>query len=480
MTLQCFSQSSKLARFVLTGLLAIQGAIATIVVHEFIATTPDSGFTQQANAQANDKDLTEVYKKARQAVVLIETPEGSGSGAIIASNGLIVTNAHVVEGASRVRVTLHNGRRVVGEVVAAGNWNCVDLALVRIPKQPNLPIIELAPSDSTEIGLNVFAIGNPLGTRDTLTDGKVSNLDPRWQVYTNVRLSQGNSGGPLLNYKGQLVGVIKGGYGADRGDGLNIAVAAEQVQALMQSAKYELSPLLGRFLIPAPQGSNTLASKLLLNGAKSNGTLQKSDNVMCGDRSRADLYTFKGGADQPVMISMSSAQIGSYLLLLGPNGKKVSEGRSEERGGTAKILARLSEAGTYTLIANALRPEQLGAYELQATVPLLAEQGHFNDNSPQLRNGSPYSSYRFTGKANQTISIALDQFNFEPYLILRNADSKVVAEGKVHQSAISIKLPQDGSYTLTVSTANPSDRGRFSFSVHSLSTAQPGQVSQKR
>lgn len=487
MTLQS-SQSSKLVRFALTGLMATQVAIATAVIHEVVATTPGLGGRQQAKAQGRDKELPEIYKKASPAVVLIETPDGSGSGAIIDANGLIVTNAHVVEGFSRVRVTLRDGRKLMGEVVASGNSNCVDLALVRVANQSKLPTIKLAAANSTEIGMSVVTIGNPLDTTSTLTSGSVSNLKlPLGQVITDVRLNPGNSGGPLLDRQGQLVGVIQGGYRAEHGDGLNVAVSVEQVRALVQGIKQGISPVLGRYVVAAtppsnsPQSSSALATGLVLNGAKSSGTLQRHGNLVCKDKSRANLYTFKGDADQPVMISMTSNQIGSYLVLLGPNGEFV-DSQSVDRGDSATILTKLPQAGTYTVVANAQRPEQLGAYQLRVTTPLLAEQGRLTPNSPRLQDGSPYSSYSFMGKANQSIDVALYKFDFDPYLILMDADGKKIAEGKVDRhSTINTKLPRDGAYTLIVSTVKPSDRGQFSFSVQvSEGNTSPKQISQNQ
>jgi serine protease Do len=474
---------SQFVRFVSSGLLACQATLVTTTIHAFISTTPGWSHSQSAQAQGRDQDPTQIYKQASRAVVLIETEQGSGSGAIIAANGLIVTNAHVVEGAKTVQVTLRDGRRLPGEVISTGSSNCLDLALVKLSGETNLPMIPLAAQNSAEVGMQVLAIGNPLDTTFTLTDGIVSNLQPQFgRLLTNVRLNPGNSGGPLLNRQGQLVGIIKGGYHANTGDGINVAVTVEQVQALVQAAQQNLSPTVGKFLFPgSPRAASQLAQPLPLTGVEVTGRLQKDSNLMCQDQSRANLYTFQGQANHPFMLQMSSADIGSFMMVLDPNGRVVAKAGVEKPNQVASILENLPVTGTYTVIANSLKPEQLGRYSLRASQPLLVEAAALTDREPRLKDGSPYRSYRFTGKAGQVIALALHQFDFDPYLIILDANGKKVAGGKAErQGVIQVKLPHDGSYELMVSTARPNDRGQFSLSVHLPDGAnQPSQISQR-
>ncbi len=476
------SKASKLIRFALTGLMATQAAIATTIISEFALTTPGVDSTRAAMARNERLSGQDVYRKAAPAIVYIEaesaTERSSGSGVIVNANGLIVTNAHVVEGARKVTVELSDGRKFTAQPVSQGSSDCLDLAVLQI-QATKLPTVNFALASSVQKGEEVFAIGYPKGTKpSSITRGGVSNvLSEAGLIQTDATLNPGNSGGALLNDRGELLGINTGGR--RDASGMNYAITADQVQALLQASKQSLSPTLGQFVVPSMAQSSGNVSKLVLNGVKSNGTLQKSDNLACNG-SRADLYTFEGNAYQPVMISMSSSQMGSSLVLLGPNGQIVAKDQSEARDGAATVLTKLPVAGTYTVIANSQRPEQLGAYQLQATVPSLAERGYLDDSKPRLKDGSPYSSYRLTGKANQTIAVLLHQVDFEPYLILRDAEGKVVAEGKVRKAAVSIKLPKDGAYTLVVSTVNPSERGQFAFSVHPLPNAQSSQVSQQR
>ncbi|MGB3615060.1 MAG: HhoA/HhoB/HtrA family serine endopeptidase [Elainellaceae cyanobacterium] len=141
---------------------------------------------------------------------------GQGSGFIIDSNGLILTNAHVVDRADRVSVRLKDGRTFNGEVLGADE--VTDLAVVRIVGNSDLPVATLGDSDQVNVGDWAIAVGNPLGLDNTVTLGIVSTLnrsssavgipDKRLEfIQTDAAINPGNSGGPLLNDRGAVIGV---------------------------------------------------------------------------------------------------------------------------------------------------------------------------------------------------------------------------------------------------------------------------------
>lgn len=140
---------------------------------------------------------------------------GVGSGFVVSSDGLILTNAHVVEGADQVSVTLKDGRSLSGRVI--GTDPVTDVAVVKI-EATNLPTATFANSDQLEIGEWAIAIGNPLGLDNTVTTGIVSATDrsssqvgvPAERVnfiQTDAAINPGNSGGPLLNADGEVIGI---------------------------------------------------------------------------------------------------------------------------------------------------------------------------------------------------------------------------------------------------------------------------------
>ena len=145
----------------------------------------------------------------------VQTPKrtAAGSGVIISADGYIVTNNHVVDGADELTVTLYeNSKEYSARVI--GSDKTTDLALIKIDEK-NLPAIAIANSDNTKIGEWVLAVGNPLGLNNTVTAGIVSakarSMDNPGSVtsmiQTDAAINQGNSGGALVNTRGELIGI---------------------------------------------------------------------------------------------------------------------------------------------------------------------------------------------------------------------------------------------------------------------------------
>ncbi|MBS0016650.1 MAG: trypsin-like peptidase domain-containing protein [Arthrospira sp. SH-MAG29] len=163
---------------------------------------------------------------------------GQGSGFIVDSNGMILTNAHVVRGADKVTVTLRDGREFQGEVKGADEPS--DLAVVKINGN-NLPVAKLGNSAEVQVGDWAIAVGNPLGLDNTVTLGIVSTLNrPSSQVgipdkrlefiQTDAAINPGNSGGPLLNEQGEVIG-INTAIRAD-GQGIGFAIPIDTAKAI--------------------------------------------------------------------------------------------------------------------------------------------------------------------------------------------------------------------------------------------------------
>ncbi|MBU1027320.1 MAG: trypsin-like peptidase domain-containing protein [Candidatus Margulisbacteria bacterium] len=137
--------------------------------------------------------------------------KGAGSGFIIDNRGYILTNEHVVRGASEINVTLKDGRKL--SAVITGVDESLDLAMIKV-EAGDLPVLKLGNSDKIRPGEWVIAIGNPYGFSNTVTAGIISatgrtieNLSKQNLIQTDAPINPGNSGGPLLNLNGEVIGI---------------------------------------------------------------------------------------------------------------------------------------------------------------------------------------------------------------------------------------------------------------------------------
>src|SRR5881296_3006493 len=162
-----------------------------------------------------------------------------GSGVIVAADGTIMTNVHVIERASRVRVTLNDQREFDATLVGADAD--ADIAVLRVKAGGDLPHIPFGTSTDLMIGETVIAIGNPFGLSHTVTTGVVSavgrSLRDEERTYTDfiqtdASINPGNSGGPLLNIKGELVGINTAIYG--KAQGIGFAIPVDRARRVMK------------------------------------------------------------------------------------------------------------------------------------------------------------------------------------------------------------------------------------------------------
>lgn len=202
----------------------------------------------------------EVYKKAVPATVLVATDQNLGSGAVIGSTGEVLTNWHVVRDTRRLAVFFkpEQGADVRRDLAFAATVVKVDpatdLALLKLSNPPqSLAALTLGDPTAAQVGDNVHAIGHPEGEAWTYTTGIISQIRPdyRWQgedgslhqatvIQTQTALNPGNSGGPLLNDQGELIGINAFRKG---GEGLNFAVAADTIEAFLAKPSEPQPPL---------------------------------------------------------------------------------------------------------------------------------------------------------------------------------------------------------------------------------------------
>jgi S1-C subfamily serine protease len=207
---------------------------------------------------AEEQNNIAVYKRVLPSVVNITSTtlvfnffegvvpqHGQGSGFILDKAGHVLTNFHVVEGADRgIEVTLSNKRRYNAKVV--GTDHVHDLALLQI-EAPNLEPVTLADSSEISVGQKVYAIGNPFGLSGTMTRGIISsirtlpaargseNAPIEDAIQTDAAINPGNSGGPLLNSRGEVIGIntMIASNGADQSSGIGFAIPINTAKAVL-------------------------------------------------------------------------------------------------------------------------------------------------------------------------------------------------------------------------------------------------------
>lgn len=178
----------------------------------------------------------QVYQRALPAFVTINAGGSSGSGSVVRADGLVLTNEHVVRGARQgaVAVVNSNGNRYRGRVLATDVAN--DLALIQLETNDRFPVIPVAETSGIQVGQRVYAIGSPFGLSGTLTTGILSRIGRNGDLQTDANLNPGNSGGPLLNSQGQLIGVNKAILSPDgrSNSGIGFATSAPVAQRFIQ------------------------------------------------------------------------------------------------------------------------------------------------------------------------------------------------------------------------------------------------------
>ncbi len=208
--------------FLATGAAVIAVAAGTGGAAGYVTGRDDAAAEPAAEAAAPPpagvpSDLVGAAARALPGVVSVQTRSGSGSGFVFDSVGHIVTNNHVVDAAGvggTVSVVGSDGRRLTAEVVGTDPGS--DIAVLRVTPSPALRPLDLAAAGTTRVGEPVLAVGSPLGLSGTVTAGIVSALDRQVRlggatrqnaVQTDASINPGNSGGPLVNARGEVVGV---------------------------------------------------------------------------------------------------------------------------------------------------------------------------------------------------------------------------------------------------------------------------------
>ncbi|MBX7257377.1 MAG: DegQ family serine endoprotease [Candidatus Hydrogenedentes bacterium] len=287
-------------------------------------------------------------------------PVGEGSGFIISPDGYIVTNNHVTDDADRLKVTLADGRTFDAKLVGADPQT--EIALIKVEAE-NLPTVKLGDSDSLRVGEWVLAIGSPFGLNHSVTSGIVSArergnvgiVDYADFIQTDAAINPGNSGGPLLNMKGEVVGmntaIVSRGGGSN---GVGFAIPVNMVKSVVDQLRdhgsvtrgflgvgiQELTPDLAQWF-GIPDNRGVLISQVSPDSPAEKAGLQRDDVIVEMDgKSVAEAGTFrshiatkKPGTSVELGILRKGERINKKVDLGSLEGKKIAANEPDTQSG---------------------------------------------------------------------------------------------------------------------------------------------------
>ena len=305
---------------------AVKRSGAAVVTLETARTVRSPGVSRLPRGLMADPMFRQFFGIPDSAMPRSRVQRGQGSGVIFDAEGLLLTNAHVVEGADKLSVGLSDGRRVSGRVV--GKDTLTDLAVVRLEGKGPWPTATLGDSDQLNVGDWAIAVGNPFGLENTVTLGIISNLNRNVSqlgisgkrldlIQTDAAINPGNSGGPLLNAEGEVVGIntlVRSGPGAGLGFAIPINRAQAIARELVKTGRVQ-HPMVGIGLspVPAPSSGAAVPPGAVIRSVQPGGPADKAglkvDDVIIS----VDGRTMKGPA--AVVGAIESRGVGEQLRI---------------------------------------------------------------------------------------------------------------------------------------------------------------------
>lgn len=305
-------------------------------VGEFLGSNPLAGSSQLSATVVTEPDkkarlsTEEIVQKAMPAVVTVRSSTGSGSGFFITDTGVVVTNKHVVEGSPSVSVVSAKGETFPSESVYVDPTK--DLALIRV-KGSSFSYLKIADPKSVNVGAEVVAIGSPgIGggvLPNTVTKGIISAFRDAGQyglyLQTDVALNHGNSGGPLMDSRGDVVGVNTLGLGDFGRQGLNFAIYASEILTVLKKQFQYEPPYLA-----LEEAANSTAA-----------TVQKPLTEITSEPSGAEIYV--DGVFTSSTPSKLSLSIGEHTVRVSRPGFKDWERKIIVDASSAKTINAILE-----------------------------------------------------------------------------------------------------------------------------------------
>ncbi len=283
--------------------------------------------SSQLSPYMNDPLFREFFGRNFDYEPYPDTSTGIGTGFIFDKSGLIITNEHVIHGASKIEVTISGfDKPLSAEVV--GSDEELDLAVLKVSVNKELPVLKLGDSNKTEVGSWVIAIGNPYGLDHTVTVGvisakgrpvQISNRMFKDLLQTDAAINPGNSGGPLLNTAGQVIGINTAVNASAQGIGFAIPVATvnEVLDELVNKGKV-IKPYIGVYLQPvdkeladyfdAPDTNGAIVAYVVPGSPAEKAGMRKGDIIVEVDKQKVK-------TPEDITNKLKSSEIGANVVI---------------------------------------------------------------------------------------------------------------------------------------------------------------------
>lgn len=325
--------------------------------------------TPNISTDIQEETRIRVYEQANPSVVQIQTDQGVGSGFVIQADGLILTNAHVVDQTNfPVLVITADGTELEADLIAFHPQGA-DLAALKIRNLNNLPPLLLGKEESVKVGQSVYAIGSPLGQRNSFTTGVVSRIESETNlIQHDASINPGNSGGPLLNSQAEVIGIntlirtLSGGS-----DGLSFALTTDLMQPFLQALQRGDIPEVAKGISPQPLERNPQnQSPSFSTQEKSLVRSFKKGDATLPNGSYFHVYPFVGKRGQTIEIEMFSEEIDPSLILISRDDEDFLAQNDDisAQNFNARLRVRLPKDGYYILIAREYSIGETGEYTL--------------------------------------------------------------------------------------------------------------------